>query len=66
MTKQEERVFRLGDMVFDAGRLVEVSKEQAFIVINNKKGRAADPHDPPCICSGRSAGTRTSACRLQR
>src|SRR6185369_10691392 len=29
-TKQEERVFRLGDMVFDAGRLAEVGKEKAF------------------------------------
>ena len=46
-TKQEERVFRLGDMVFDAGRLVEVSKERAFIVINNKKIELLTPMTPP-------------------
>ena len=46
-TKQEERVFRLGDMVFDAGRLVEVSKEKAFIVINNKKVELLTPMTPP-------------------
>ena len=47
MTKQEERVFRLGDMVFDAGRLVEVGKERAFIVINNKKVELLTPMTPP-------------------
>ena len=46
-TKQEERVFRLGDMVFDAGRLAEVSKERAFIVINNKKVELLTPMTPP-------------------
>jgi general secretion pathway protein C len=46
-TKQEERVFRLGDMVFDAGRLAEVKKEQAFIVINNKKVELLTPMSPP-------------------
>ena len=46
-TKQEERVFRLGDMVFDAGRLAEVSKEKAFIVINNKKVELLTPMTPP-------------------
>jgi general secretion pathway protein C len=46
-TKQEERVFRLGDLVFDAGRLVEVSKEKAFIVINNKKVELLTPMTPP-------------------
>ncbi|MBC7961461.1 MAG: general secretion pathway protein GspC [Steroidobacteraceae bacterium] len=46
-TKQEERVFRLGDMVFDAGRLVEVKKEQAFIVINGKKVELLTPLTPP-------------------
>lgn len=45
-TKQEERVFRLGDMVFDAGRLAEVSKERAFIVINNKKVELLTPMMP--------------------
>ncbi|MDD2581770.1 MAG: type II secretion system protein GspC [Desulfuromonadaceae bacterium] len=47
MTKQEERVFRLGDMVFDAGRLVQVGKERAFIVINNKKVELLTPMTPP-------------------
>ncbi|MFA7405233.1 MAG: type II secretion system protein GspC [Pelobacteraceae bacterium] len=46
-TKQEERVFRLGDMVFDAGRLVEVGRERAFIVINNKKVELLTPMAPP-------------------
>ena len=46
MTKQEERVFRLGDMVFDAGRLKEVGKERAFIVINNKKVELLTPMTP--------------------
>ncbi|NTV49029.1 MAG: general secretion pathway protein GspC [Geobacteraceae bacterium] len=45
-TKQEERVFRLGDMVFDAGRLAEVGKERAFIVINNKKVELLTPMTP--------------------
>jgi general secretion pathway protein C len=45
-TKQEERVFRLGDMVFDAGRLVEVKKEQAFIVVNGKKLELLTPLTP--------------------
>lgn len=42
-TKQEERVFRLGDTVFDAGRLVEVRREQAFIVVNGKKVELLTP-----------------------
>jgi len=46
-TKQEERVFRLGDMVFDAGRLVEVKREQAFIVMNGKKVELLTPMAPP-------------------
>ncbi|BCS55843.1 type II secretion system protein GspC [Geobacter sp. SVR] len=46
-TKQEERVFRLGDMVFDAGRLAEVKKDQAFIVINGKKVELLTPMTPP-------------------
>ncbi|MBV5338256.1 MAG: general secretion pathway protein GspC [Deltaproteobacteria bacterium] len=46
-TKQEERVFRLGEMVFDAGRLAEVRKESAFIVINNKKVELLTPMSPP-------------------
>ncbi len=46
-TKNEERVFRLGDMVFEAGRLAEVGKERAFIVINNKKVELLTPMTPP-------------------
>jgi general secretion pathway protein C len=45
--KQEERVFRLGDMVFDAGRLAEVGRERAFIVINNKRVELLTPMTPP-------------------
>jgi general secretion pathway protein C len=48
-TKQEERVFRLGDLVFDAGRLAEVDKERAFIVINNKKVELLTPMTPPAV-----------------
>jgi len=47
MTKQEERVFRLGEMVFDAGRLVEVRKESASIVINNRRVELLTPMTPP-------------------
>ena len=57
MTKQEERVFRLGDMVFDAGRLAEVGKERAFIVINNKKVELLTPMTPP---SAAPAGLATA------
>jgi general secretion pathway protein C len=46
-TKQEERVFRLGDMVFDAGCLVQVTHEQAYIVINGKKVELLTPMTPP-------------------
>jgi general secretion pathway protein C len=46
-TKQEERVFRLGDMVFDAGKLVQVTREQAFIVVNGKKVELLTPMTPP-------------------
>jgi general secretion pathway protein C len=46
-TKKEERVFRLGDEVFDAGRLVEVGNERAFILINKKKVELLTPMAPP-------------------
>ncbi|MEI6703297.1 MAG: type II secretion system protein N [Deltaproteobacteria bacterium] len=49
--KKEERVFRLGDLVFDAGRLVEVGKESAFIVINNKKVELLTPMTPSATAS---------------
>ncbi|MDA8413181.1 MAG: hypothetical protein M0023_05260 [Desulfobacteraceae bacterium] len=45
--KQEERVFRLGDMVFDAGRLVQVTRDKAFIVVNGKKVELLTPMSPP-------------------
>lgn len=45
-TRQEERVFRLGEMVFDAGRLVQVTREQAFIVVNGKKVELLTPLAP--------------------
>lgn len=45
-TKKEERAFRLGDDVFDAGRLVEVGKERAFILINNTKVELLTPMTP--------------------
>ena len=53
--KKEERVFRLGDMVFDAGRLVEVDKEKAFIVINNKKVELLTPMTPPAKSAAQPA-----------
>jgi general secretion pathway protein C len=46
-TKQEERVFRLGDMVFEVGRLAEVRSEKAYIVINNRKVELLTPMTPP-------------------
>lgn len=45
--KQEERVFRLGDMVFDAGKLVQVAREQAYILVNGKKVELLTPMAPP-------------------
>lgn len=50
-TKQEERVFRLGDTVFDAGRLVQVTREQAYIVVNGKKVELLTPMTPPATAS---------------
>jgi general secretion pathway protein C len=46
-TKLEERVFRLGDMVFDAGRLVQVNREQAYISVGGKKVELLTPMTPP-------------------
>lgn len=46
-TKKEERVFRLGDMVFDIGSLAEVGKESACILINNTKVELLTPMTPP-------------------
>jgi general secretion pathway protein C len=48
-TKKEERVFRLGDMVFDAGRLAEVTRERAFIVVGGKKVELLTPMSPPAV-----------------
>lgn len=50
-TKQEERVFRLGETVFDAGKLVEVTREQAFISVNGKKVELLTPMTPPAASS---------------
>ncbi len=68
MTKQEERVFRLGDMVFDAGRLAEVRKESAFIVINNKKVELLTPMTPPSSpqTSQAASGTPQAAAAVAR
>ncbi|MFZ2950199.1 MAG: type II secretion system protein GspC [Desulfuromonadaceae bacterium] len=61
-TKQEERVFRLGDMVFDAGRLAEVGKERAFIVINSKKVELLTPMAPlPSPQPGQAAAANPHA-----
>lgn len=46
-SKHEERVFRLGDVVFDAGRLAQVTRDQAFLVINGKKVEILNPLAPP-------------------
>jgi general secretion pathway protein C len=53
--KQEERVFRLGEMVFDAGRLVQVTREQAFIEVNGKKVELLTPMSPPASAQQPSA-----------
>jgi general secretion pathway protein C len=52
--KQEERVFRLGDLVFDAGRLVQVTREQAFISVNGKKVELLTPMTPPAAASSQA------------
>ena len=49
--KQEERVFRLGDSVFDAGKLVQVTREQAFISIGGKKVELLTPTTPAAAAS---------------
>ncbi len=54
-TKQEEHVFRLGDMVFDAGRLVEVTRERAFIVVGGKKVELLTPMTPPAATPAQPA-----------
>ncbi|HIJ81053.1 MAG TPA: general secretion pathway protein GspC [Desulfuromonadales bacterium] len=54
MTKQEERVFRLGEQVFDAGRLADVGRERAFIIINNKKVELLTPMTPPAAAPATS------------
>ena len=46
-TKSEERVFRLGESVFNAGQLVQVTREQAFIEIHGKKVELLTPMTPP-------------------
>ncbi|MGD0584672.1 MAG: type II secretion system protein GspC [Oryzomonas sp.] len=60
-TKQEERVFRLGDMVFDAGRLVEVTRERAFIVAGGKKVELLTPMTPPAAAPAQPANPQGGA-----
>ena len=63
-TKQEERVFRLGDTVFEAGKLVQVTRERAFIAISGKKVELLTPLVPPAAPPGGQAqtgGTRGGA-----
>jgi general secretion pathway protein C len=57
-TKQEERVFRLGDTVFDAGKLVQVTREQAFISVNGKKVELLTPMTPPAAAAPAAPGTQ--------
>ncbi|GFE59523.1 type II secretion system protein GspC [Geobacter sp. AOG2] len=59
--KQEERVFRLGDMVFDAGRLVEVTRERAFIVVGGKKVELLTPMTPPSAAPEQPATPQAGA-----
>lgn len=59
--RQEERVFRLGDSVFEAGRLVEVGKEKAFILINNRKLELFTPQNPPSASPAPAQGTGRAA-----
>lgn len=54
-TKQEERVFRLGDTVFDAGKLVQVTREQAFISVGGKKVELLTPTTPPAAAGQQPA-----------
>lgn len=58
--KQEERVFRLGDSVFDAGRLVQVTREQAFIEVNGKKVELLTPMTPPASAPPAAAPPKPS------
>ncbi|HWI41931.1 MAG TPA: type II secretion system protein N, partial [Verrucomicrobiae bacterium] len=58
----EERVFRLGDSVFDAGRLVSVAKESITLsaggtkrVINTPAAPSAGPSPPPAAPSATNA-----------
>lgn len=59
--KQEERVFRLGETVFDAGRLVQVTREQAFILVNGKKVELLTPLAPPASRPGEQPAPRPPA-----
>ncbi|MBT0664027.1 PDZ domain-containing protein [Geobacter pelophilus] len=43
---REERVFRLGDRVFDAGQLVSVQKEYAEVLISGKRIKILSPTAP--------------------
>ena len=58
-TRQEERVFRLGDSVFDTGRLSAVTREKAFIVINGKRVELTAPTAPPSAVPSSPAAPKT-------
>ncbi len=45
-SSKEERVFRLGDQVFDAGQLVSVRKEFAEILVGGKRVKILSPSYP--------------------
>lgn len=55
--KQEERVFRLGDTVFDSGPLVEVTRDRAFIRMGGKKVELLTPTAPQATAPAQPAGS---------
>ena len=60
-TKKEERVFRLGEFVFDTGRLSKVTREQAFIDLNGKKVELLTPMTPPVSTASPAAASTGTA-----
>lgn len=51
---REERVFRLGEKVFDAGRLLAVKKDSAVLLVNGKRVTLATPAAPGSAASPQS------------
>ncbi|GAM08769.1 hypothetical protein OR1_01043 [Geobacter sp. OR-1] len=49
---KEERVFRLGDRVFDAGELVSVRKEYAEVLVNGNRIKILSPTAPGTVPTG--------------